>query len=264
MSELIDPYTGSWDEQLVRDTFWPDDVDDGAQDFIAWQYDNKGIHFVKSAYKLYVQLEKIKRDGGAGASTSDSSNLNNISDDSWKRIWKLPCPRNVQMFTWRLKHESLALRTTVARKGIPIADTKCLFCSGADEDGAHVFIKCKAVKEVWRELALEKERIELEKIPPVHAMLDFIWGLDEPFGGCGGPIGTRRGKASSRFRPQKWLRGREAVFSSIYRFSVRRLTGRLQTSGAPRSRRTTKLISMDPLFQGSSMQGAHRGEDGGW
>ena len=23
---LIDPYTGTWDEQLVRDTFWPDEV----------------------------------------------------------------------------------------------------------------------------------------------------------------------------------------------------------------------------------------------
>lgn len=77
------------------------------------------------------------------------------------------------------EHESLALRTNVARKGIPIADTRCLFCGRADEDGAHLFIKCKAAKEVWRELALERERIQLEKIGSVHAMFDFLWGLDE-------------------------------------------------------------------------------------
>ena len=83
------------------------------------------------------------------------------------------------MFTWRIKHESLALHTTVARRGIPIEDTKCLFCSRGEEDGAHLFTKCKAVKEVWRDLAMEKERNDLEKIEGVHAMLDYIWGLDE-------------------------------------------------------------------------------------
>uniref|UniRef100_A0A453RC20 Reverse transcriptase zinc-binding domain-containing protein n=1 Tax=Aegilops tauschii subsp. strangulata TaxID=200361 RepID=A0A453RC20_AEGTS len=169
VSELIDPFSASWDEQLVRDTFWPDDVvhilriplREGAQDFMAWQYDTKGAHSVKSAYKLYVQLEKTRKDGGVGASSTIPGNLHSIADDSWKRIWKLPCPRNIQMFTWRLKHESLALRTTVARRGIPIEDTKCLFCSRGEEDGAHLFIKCKLAKEVWRDLALEKERSDL-------------------------------------------------------------------------------------------------------
>lgn len=82
------------------------------------------------------------------------------------------------MFAWRLKHEALAFRTNAARKGIPITDTKCLFCGKADEDGAHLFIKCKSMKEVWRDLAIEKERLELERITSVHAMLGFLWELD--------------------------------------------------------------------------------------
>ena len=81
------------------------------------------------------------------------------------------------MFTWRIKHESLAFRTNLARRGVPVDDVSCYFCGRADEDGAHLFIKCKVVKEVWRELALEKERMELEKILSVHDMLDFLWGL---------------------------------------------------------------------------------------
>ncbi|KAE8767006.1 Threonine dehydratase [Hordeum vulgare] len=76
------------------------------------------------------------------------------------------------------KHESLAFRTNVERRGIPIDDKKCLFCGRAEEDGAHLFIKCKSVKAVWRELAMEKERIELEDISSVHALLDYLWGLD--------------------------------------------------------------------------------------
>lgn len=62
------------------------------------------------------------------------------------------------MFTWRVKHESLALLTNLDKRGFKLESTRCLFCGRADEDGAHLFIKCKVVKEVWRELAMERER----------------------------------------------------------------------------------------------------------
>ena len=73
----------------MRDTFWQDDVAhilriplrDGVHDFMAWQYDNKGLHSVKSAYKLYVQLEKNMRGGGAGASSTVPGNMNSTRDD---------------------------------------------------------------------------------------------------------------------------------------------------------------------------------------
>ncbi|KAE8793690.1 Threonine dehydratase [Hordeum vulgare] len=184
--DLIDPATGSWDERLIRDTFWAEDaryilqipLREGVQDFIAWQFDSKGRHSVKSAYKLHVQLLTQQRNGGQGQSINTAGNLDSTADDSWKRLWKLPCPKNIQMFAWRLKHESLAFRTNVERRDIQIDDKKCPFCGRADEDGAHLFIKCKSVKVVWRELTLEKERMELEDISSVHAMLDYLWGLD--------------------------------------------------------------------------------------
>lgn len=83
------------------------------------------------------------------------------------------------MFAWRIKHESLALRTNLVRRGVTIEDKSCLFCGRAEEDGALLFIKCKLVKEVWRDLSLERERMALECITSVHVMLDFLWGLDE-------------------------------------------------------------------------------------
>ncbi|KAE8774099.1 Threonine dehydratase [Hordeum vulgare] len=186
VSDLFDPRTGTWDIQLVRDNFWPDDVKhilqiplrDGTHDFMAWQYEKKGVHSVKSTYKLQVHLERMKQDGGVGGSSHEAGNLDIISDDSWKRMWKLPFPRNIQMFAWRLKHDSVVFPTHVARKGIPIAETKCLFYGGADEDRAHLFIKCKNLKAVWREIAMERERTTLVKIGHVHAVLDFVWGLD--------------------------------------------------------------------------------------
>ncbi|KAE8821189.1 Threonine dehydratase [Hordeum vulgare] len=64
-------------------------------------------------------------------------------------------------------------------QGIPVENTKCLFCGQADEDGGHLFIKCKNAKVVWRELALEAERREMQEIPSVHHALDYIWSLGD-------------------------------------------------------------------------------------
>lgn len=58
MQELVDPTTGTWDEQLINDIFWPKDahlileipLHDGADDFIAWHFDERGLHSVRQAY----------------------------------------------------------------------------------------------------------------------------------------------------------------------------------------------------------------------
>ncbi|KAE8776599.1 Glutamyl-tRNA reductase 1, chloroplastic [Hordeum vulgare] len=55
----------------------------------------------------------------------------------------------------------------------------CFVCGRGEEDGGHLFIKCKAAKKVWRHLGLEQERCRLEAFGGVHAMLESLWGLDE-------------------------------------------------------------------------------------
>jgi hypothetical protein len=63
VSDLIHPTTGTWDEQLVMDTFWPEDakviltipIDVDMDDWPAWHFDPKGVFSVKSAYKLAVR-----------------------------------------------------------------------------------------------------------------------------------------------------------------------------------------------------------------
>ena len=66
VEELIDPVTGKWDEELVKQTFWPQDVDvilstpvhADLEDVAAWHNDKRGIFSVKSAYKVQREHEK--------------------------------------------------------------------------------------------------------------------------------------------------------------------------------------------------------------
>lgn len=79
----------------------------------------------------------------------------------------------------RIRHESLALCVNLQRRGIPLEKSSCFLCGKGEEDGGHLFIKCKWVKEIWRELGLEYECNQLQHIKGVHAMLDSLWELDE-------------------------------------------------------------------------------------
>lgn len=209
--DLICPITGGWDVRLVNDTFWPDDAKTilqiplrgGTEDFLAWHFDSKGEHSVRSAYKLQVEVEKQRKGGSPSSSHALVGNLDRTEGRTWKRIWELPAPNKVRMFMWRVQHESLALRVNLTLRGMKLGSTKCLFCGRVDEDGGHLFTRCKAVKAIWRGLNLEDCRQKLEMIGSAHKMLDHIWSLDErkrvtiaTFNG--GPIGISCAKGNYR------------------------------------------------------------------
>ena len=71
ISELLEPTTATWNEQLVRSVFLPNDAEEilripvctqNIDDFWAWQLDSKGIFTVRSAYKVIIKT-KIQREG---------------------------------------------------------------------------------------------------------------------------------------------------------------------------------------------------------
>ncbi|XP_073363561.1 uncharacterized protein [Aegilops tauschii subsp. strangulata] len=175
--ELVDPDTQQWDERLVRDIFSPDEakiilatpVREEYEDFYAWFDDSKGQFSVKSAYKLYVK----ERDAGLpGSSTLQTAGW------EWKEIWTLPCQPKIQHFFWRLAHNSLPLKLNIKRRGIE-CDTVCVCCKRLDEDGAHLFPKCKLVKKIWRTLQLEDVRERLCTCTDASAVVQEILRLPE-------------------------------------------------------------------------------------
>lgn len=81
MAELIDLISGSWDEDLVLQTFLPQDaelilvtpVHTSLDDLVAWHYDTRGLFSVRSAYKLH--REHLKRNGCRGAASTVDDGL---------------------------------------------------------------------------------------------------------------------------------------------------------------------------------------------
>jgi hypothetical protein len=182
VSELINPITGEWDEQLVCDTFWTEDaeilripVDVNRMDWPAWYFDAKGLFSVKSAYKVAV----ARRDVFARCDASSSGNGNKGECDfMWNKIWKLNVPNKVKMFLWRFAHNSLPVRRNVARRGVDI-DTRCPMCERLDEDCGHLFFKCKFVRRCWRLMDMEDIRTEMMKCRSGLETCSYIWKLEK-------------------------------------------------------------------------------------
>ena len=172
--ELIDPTTGSWDCDLVQQTFWPQDASlilslpifEDLEDEWACHFEEKGSFSVKSAYRLQCQLEAIASHGQQGSLSSHGS-------FDWNAIWKLECPPKFKQFVWRIAHNSLPYRLNLVRRGMKI-DPICPMCNLVNEDGGHLFLKCKQVKACWGELQMESVRVQLLQCTGAK---DFVTGI---------------------------------------------------------------------------------------
>jgi hypothetical protein len=88
-------------------------------------------------------------------------------------MWNLKCPGKVKQFLWRFTHNSLAVRRNLSRRGVEIENTACVML----EDGSHLFLKCKYVKRLWRELCLEDQRSAMAGKPSAKEVTAYILQL---------------------------------------------------------------------------------------
>jgi hypothetical protein len=96
VSELINPITCSWDEELVGQTFVEQDVEiilatpvhTELADLVAWHYDSKGMFSVKSAYKVYREhLQHSSRNGVATSADGGNWQRNNGGKSRASSTW---------------------------------------------------------------------------------------------------------------------------------------------------------------------------------
>jgi ribonuclease HI len=184
VSQLLNSATGGWDEQLVHSLFEAEDaktilsigIGEGMEDLPAWHFDARGAFSVKAAYKVGVKIRDRKK--GKDATSSKAARGCSVVKFEWKKIWDLKGTSKLKMFVWRLAHNSLANRMKIKRVGVNL-DTKCPVCNRLDEDGGHVFLKCKKVKECWVQLGLSDTRCKLMDCNSAQAMLECLWTCEE-------------------------------------------------------------------------------------
>lgn len=120
-------------------------------------------------------LRDRKKGGDAECSTENPGIK--MENFNWKQIWKIRGPNKFKMFVWRLAHNSLANRMKIERVGTEL-DTTCPVCHRLNEDGGHIFLKCKRVKECWSRLGLSELRENLLRCNSAHEMLAELWKVD--------------------------------------------------------------------------------------
>jgi hypothetical protein len=100
VSDLIDPATKKWKEDLVRNVFYKPDADHILQilltnttgeDVLAWHYERNGIFLVRSAYKLALNSQHTHQDAGTSSKQAGER-------DMWNLIWKTNVPPKVKVF----------------------------------------------------------------------------------------------------------------------------------------------------------------------
>lgn len=182
VDELIDPVTNCWDAQLVAQTFTAKDaaailcipICDQFDDFVAWHFDARGLFSVRSAYRVYIDHMTSL----CGSQTGQSSNDSRERTTMWKQLWSARCPGKVHHFMWRFAHNSHPLLRNVEGLGVEL-DTRCVICKRLPEDGAHLFLRCKEVKKVWRSCALEWTRQKLLDCPTARDVVAEVLKLPE-------------------------------------------------------------------------------------
>jgi ribonuclease HI len=108
----------------------------------------------------------------AGSAGTNDSSL------QWKKIWDLGVVPKIKQFMWRLAHNSLPLKMNIKRRGIE-CNTLCVCCGRLDEDGAHLFLKCKEVKKAWKLIGLEEQCDRMSAYSTAESVVQEILGLKD-------------------------------------------------------------------------------------
>ncbi|KAE8767807.1 Alanyl-tRNA synthetase [Hordeum vulgare] len=152
VSELIDPYTGTWNIDLVRQVFPTVEADailniplrsEGGEDVLAWAPEKSGLYSVKTAYRsLMTQIELRAREEGKVTTTPLSE------QQMWARLWKLKVLPKVRVFWWRVLRGILPLESVLKHRHIS-NDSACKLCLNPDETLRHALLECFHARKFW-------------------------------------------------------------------------------------------------------------------
>jgi hypothetical protein len=97
---------------------------------------------VKSAYKVARDSEALESIMGLPSCSFSDDEAHGFN---WGKLWSLSLPNKVLHFLWRIATKSLRFHMKMRRRGMDV-NPRCPMCFRLNEDGGHIFYKCKMVK----------------------------------------------------------------------------------------------------------------------
>jgi hypothetical protein len=158
VSELIDPVSEQWDEEILRSLLSLVNVNRileiplhnrGFDDFVACGFSKHGRYTVRSGYHL-----QWRHQFGASAgqlALPGSSALNPV----WKAMWQLKIPSKIKKIIWRTLHGILPLKCILANRHVGTS-SECPICHDGPEDILHLLFRCTAAQELWSSLGIHE------------------------------------------------------------------------------------------------------------
>lgn len=88
------------------------------------------MYSVRSAY--HVQVNRKRR---------ESDEFSGITDEGWKKLWKLNVPGVVKVFVWKAITNSLPIMKNLMKRKV-IKEALCPMCKRCDETVCHALWSC--------------------------------------------------------------------------------------------------------------------------
>ena len=175
VSELIEPSTASWKEELIRAVFTEFDAEAIMQiplctrrveDFWSWGEEPRGNFSVGSAYRMLV---RTKHDREGWLDEAETTSTSEGQSKEWKAIWKVAVPSEIKVFLWRLARNSIPSGDVLHRRNM--STTRVCGLCGTTDSWRHALLNCPMARCTW---VLSSEEI-LDQLSSHHQECPKLW-----------------------------------------------------------------------------------------
>lgn len=120
-----------------------------------------------------------------------------IPPEVWKLMWKVKVPYKVNLFVWKLLHDSIPTLLTLKNRGIP-TNSSCPMCKEEEDSTSHLFLQCLFARACWhgsslvvhtfdlRDLSVQDwicnvlscyKNLDQDKMNYVQAIFTYLWTI---------------------------------------------------------------------------------------